>query len=63
MSTETTDSDATTDATDSDATTDTTDTGIDDCEPTLPTFADGKAPTGALYVQAGAQPGGDGSQG
>lgn len=31
------------------------------CAPALPTFADGLAPTATLYVQAGAQPGGDGT--
>lgn len=36
--------------------------GVDDCVPALPTFADGKAPSATLYVQEGAQPGGDGSQ-
>ena len=39
-----------------------TTTGEAGCEPPLPTFADGKSPTGTLYVQAGAAPGGDGSQ-
>jgi hypothetical protein len=32
------------------------------CAPALPTFADGKKPTGTLYVTAGAPAGGDGSQ-
>lgn len=51
------------------STTPTTDTGGDTttgepgCEPALPTFADGKAPTATLYVAAGAAPGGDGSEG
>lgn len=31
------------------------------CAPALPTFADGKAPTATLHVQAGASAGGDGS--
>lgn len=38
-----------------------TTTGEPGCAPALPTFADGLAPTATLYVQAGAQPGGDGS--
>lgn len=37
-------------------------TGDPECTPALPTFADGLAPTTTLYVQAGAPPGGDGSQ-
>jgi hypothetical protein len=36
-------------------------TGEPGCAPALPTFVDGLAPTATLYVQAGAQPGGDGS--
>lgn len=32
------------------------------CEPKLPTFADGKQASSALYVHAGAAPGGDGSE-
>ncbi|HEY0136469.1 MAG TPA: hypothetical protein VGB85_20445, partial [Nannocystis sp.] len=50
-------------ATDPTSTTDTgdTDTGEAGCEPPLPTFVDGKAPTSTLYVKAGAAPGGDGS--
>jgi hypothetical protein len=32
------------------------------CVPSLPTFADGKAPKSTLYVKAGAAAGGDGSQ-
>ncbi len=31
------------------------------CAPALPSFADGLTPTATLYVQGGAQPGGDGS--
>ena len=54
------------DATGADATTDTTGDGTTGgdpgCEPALPTFADGKTPSSTLYVQAGAAPGGDGSQ-
>lgn len=44
-------------------TTDPTDTtgGPAGCEPALPTFVDGKAPTATLHVKAGAAPGGDGS--
>lgn len=48
-----------------DPTTDPTDTttGAPGCEPSLPTFADGKAPSKTLHVKAGAAPGGDGSMG
>ena len=51
-----------TSASTSDPPSDPTTGGDPDCTPALPTFADGKTPTNTLYVDAGAAPGGDGSQ-
>jgi hypothetical protein len=38
-----------------------TSSGGSGCAPALPTFADGKSPTGTLHVSSNAAPGGDGS--